>query len=97
MTIPFDTNRLVKKQVYTTIQIGDQFAFFKVIRDTGKSVKVGGRIWECKCRCGKKQELTATQLNRRSKKSCGCFVILKGGDGHDPYASSKMLIDGVIY
>ena len=53
--------------------VGQQFNYLTVIGLYGHT-KQGGRIWECRCVCGKITHVTTDKLNSGHSKSCGCYT-----------------------
>ncbi len=51
---------------------GIQFGFLTAIRYS-HSTPGSSRIWECRCRCGKKTFVSAKNLIRGKSASCGCY------------------------
>ena len=49
---------------------GKEFGFLKAIKPVGTSNK-RGMLWECECKCGKKINVTVSDLGWR--RSCGCM------------------------
>ena len=55
---------------FTDSLVGKQYGLLTVA-EAGKS-KYGGRLWLCKCDCGKEVLVQTAQLNNGRKKDCGC-------------------------
>lgn len=52
---------------------GKKYGRLNVLRLSDIKIKGRGRIWLCRCDCGKETTSYATQLNAGKKKSCGCL------------------------
>jgi hypothetical protein len=55
------------------INIGNRFGKLTVIKYNKSST--GGRLYECKCDCGKVALVTASKLKTGWTKSCGCLSV----------------------
>lgn len=51
---------------------GQQFGRLTVVSFAGTD-KRGKALWNCKCECGKKKVISASNLKRGASKSCGCL------------------------
>lgn len=51
---------------------GQKFGQLTAVRPTGRTCKFGSRIWEFKCYCGKRKEMTTRRL-REGETHCGCL------------------------
>ena len=51
---------------------GKEYEFFRVLKRnterTGKNV-----WWDCECKCGKSFVATTTEINKGTRRSCGCM------------------------
>lgn len=65
---------------------GRRFGLLVAERDVGASP--GGRVWLCRCDCGKTKEAVATKLLQGIQVSCGCAVTRWHGMG--PLSSQKI-------
>lgn len=54
--------------------VGETFGRLTVLKDTGKRDIKKGKIWLCRCLCGRKTEGTTVHLNSGYKRSCGCLL-----------------------
>ena len=52
---------------------GEVFGRLTVIQRTVRCASGGGRLWICRCTCGKTKKVAATSLRDGSVKSCGCL------------------------
>lgn len=53
---------------------GQRFGKLVVVKSAGSSLKAQGRLWQCKCDCGKFTVTSTSQLRSGGKRSCGCLV-----------------------
>lgn len=55
------------------IEIGKQYGYWTVVRETEKRSKDRSKIWWCKCKCGNHKEVKTKILSNILKpRSCGC-------------------------
>ena len=54
--------------------IGRKFSRLEVLYDAGTSYS-GHSLWICKCECGNRCTVTATNLKTGHTRSCGCLVV----------------------
>lgn len=58
---------------------GQRFGTLTAIKDIGDAPKKRGRLWKCRCDCGKINNASVCQLNCGSAKNCSCIKILSKG------------------
>lgn len=54
-----------------------KFTYLTVEERSDRKGKSGGTFWICKCQCGNKVTVAATDLKTGNTKSCGCLMIEK--------------------
>lgn len=52
---------------------GYRQGMIEVLEYSGESHPKNGQIWNCKCSCGNKLQLTTQQIKRDKRMSCGCY------------------------
>jgi len=73
--------------------VGLVFGRLTVLYDTGKRNPKRGKVWACKCECGKEVEANTSNLNRGSTKSCGCLRKDNSGRPASNRETNKVKVD----
>lgn len=82
------------------IEPGMGFYWIKIIEDTGKRTKSGGKVFKCECVCGKTFERSTEGIKQSLRKnsviSCGCKNPILTADIGGNFAYNEKRIEGTI-
>ena len=61
-----------------------EYEYYTVISRNEERTKANGRnvFWNCRCRCGKEFVATTTEINKQTRKSCGCMKSILASKAH---------------
>ncbi len=69
------------------ISIGQQFSQLTVLTEHGRDQR-GKILWRCLCECGAEAVISASDLHREKKKSCGCRRAVIAANRHRTHGQS---------